>query len=1660
MASKTLARKLISTIIFSGMIALGAVGCGGGGGGGGSTSVTPPPPEIPIVPADDHGDSRADATTLVLGRSLPGVIETVGDEDYFRVNVTELGTLTVYTTGRLDSVGKLQAADGSILATDDNSGADNNFRIEHLVNTGTYYVKVNGEGTVSSTGAYIVHTRFVAGSSPPVDDHGNSRSDATGLALGSSSPGEIETVGDEDYFRVNVAELGTLTIYTTGFLNSVGELQAADGFVLATDDNSGTDNNFKIERLVDPGTYYVKVKGYESVDANGTRITFTGPYIVRTGFVAGPAPPVDDHSNSRHGATEIALGSSLPGEIGVSGDEDYFRVNVTEPGTLTVYTTGNLDTYGHLSVPSYDDSGDEKNFRISADIVHPGTYFIGVGANLRATGSYVVWTHFVGFPPDQHGNTRADATPIPVGGSVPGEIWEEDDDDFFRVEVPRPGRLRVIVSCRGLCNELVGEVQAADGVRLGNLRSLGYISEIWLDVTPGTYYVRIGVGDLDRRHIYDVTPHFRGSLPPQTDDHGDTRADATALPLGSSVAGELGGPEDKDYFRLNVTRPGTLTVYTTGGVDTVGELQSADGTRVASDDGRGDRSNFKIVSSVDSGTYFVRVSSGGGGGGSDSHGNYFVLADFGAPLPADDHGDTRADATLVPLGGSVAGEIWEDADDDFFRIVIPQRGTLSVYAREDEHSGVGFVRGELYAADGRRLRETNKLGPGANFGFELGLDPGTYFVRVYTYVQRYGTAERYVVHADFVASPPDDHGDTRADATSLALGGSVSGVMEASNDKDFFRVEVTRPGWLIVHTTGHDLHTRLRTPDGALLARNYDHSNRYILGVQYGVVPGTYYVEASVRSLAGLPASYTVFAQFFPDGAPDGHGDSKADATVLPLESSVPGAIEQGDDVDFFRLEVTARGTLTVSTTGGFFTKIGELQSADGTVLRCDCQAYRRSGADKENFAMEDEVFPGTYYVKVGSHGDARGSYVVHARFEARAPDDHGDTRADATSLALGGSVSGVIEVPGDHDFFRVEVVREGTLTIDMMGDRPTDPFASGELQTADGAPLASHLMRYRTSGGSFEIVALVKPGTYYVKVASHGYGDSIGSYVVQARFVAAAIEDHSDTPQGASAVAFGETVGGSIDSPGDVDYFRYTITEPGVVDIAFTAAQGAEIAALDEMGNVLASGVVGQSASTRPAGLGTLGTRNVEALQVGRLVLQIGVVVGPPVLIRVTSKDVLAAATYSIVGFLTGVVSHKVLNLRVQQGAPEWQVNLDEYYECVRNGQRLNRNCKLSYEVSAITRLTSGSTEVLSHTLTQENSLRFNPSCTQPLGEYAGKKVVKLFGFTISTVSFKVEVFDEDEKLCVPEKIDGSPSLSVSVPQGGNVAIDLSDYIEDPRRGQLTLTPGESPPGTAVILSGSIWTIAASGDADAGEHQLPITATSIKGGIEKSSDFTLQVIVEGELGAEWIRARNVDCHAHRTSLSRLKLLRDDQPAPYTYSGGCSQRKVHGQGTATLADTAVGDARYSGEWRDGHASGQGILTLPSGNRYVGEFLDGLRHGQGTWTHVDGFHYEGEWSDGVLSGQGTATWPDGSRYVGEWREGRQNGQGTWTHPNGDNLEGEWLNGGFANVRGTWTRPSDGTRFQGTWRFGQFCDGWEYAPDGGQAFYRDCQVVSRR
>ena len=71
-----------------------------------------------------------------------------------------------------------------------------------------------------------------------------------------------------------------------------------------------------------------------------------------------------------------------------------------------------------------------------------------------------------------------------------------------------------------------------------------------------------------------------------TNDHGDSRASATAIAVDASVAGRIDPGGDKDYFTITVSESTDLWVYTTGPTDTRGELTNQSGGGIASNNNR------------------------------------------------------------------------------------------------------------------------------------------------------------------------------------------------------------------------------------------------------------------------------------------------------------------------------------------------------------------------------------------------------------------------------------------------------------------------------------------------------------------------------------------------------------------------------------------------------------------------------------------------------------------------------------------------------------------------------------------------------------------------------------------------------------------------------------------------------------------------------------------------------------------------------------------------------------------------------------------------------------------------------------------------------------------------------------------------------------------
>ena len=233
------------------------------------------------------------------------------------------------------------------------------------------------------------------------------------------------------------------------------------------------------------------------------------------------------------------------------------------------------------------------------------------------------------------------------------------------------------------------------------------------------------------------------------------------------------------------------------------------------------------------------------------------------------------------------------------------------------------------------------------------------------------------------------------------------------------------------------------------------------------------------------------------EAAPDDHGNSIATATPVAIGATVQGVLTQGDE-DYFEIPVPTDGfRLSVFTEGDTDTH-GTLFDRSGVSLSSDDDS-----GEAFNFHIVQALDAGTYYLSIsGFFGGATGDYSLVV--EEAAPDNHGNSIATATPVAIGATVQGVLTA-GDEDYFEIPVPTDGfRLGVFTEGDTDTH----GTLFDRNGVSLSSD----DDSGEAFNfhIVQALDAGTYYLSISGF-FGDT-GDYSLVVEKAAPGSRAPSDT--------------------------------------------------------------------------------------------------------------------------------------------------------------------------------------------------------------------------------------------------------------------------------------------------------------------------------------------------------------------------------------------------------------------------------------------------------------------------------------------------------------------------------------------------------------------
>ena len=176
---------------------------------------------------------------------------------YYGFTLDEAATVTLEMTSvDVDSWLALRSGSppGGVepLEEDDDSGTGLDARIERFLDAGDYTIEATTLDA-DETGDFTLTVT--------VDETGGVPYERELLVDGAFSAA-IEPAGDEDTYRITISSSGRLTVHTTGGTDIFGELLDASGNVLVSDDDGGTDANFRLAWPVSLGTYYVRVRHF------------------------------------------------------------------------------------------------------------------------------------------------------------------------------------------------------------------------------------------------------------------------------------------------------------------------------------------------------------------------------------------------------------------------------------------------------------------------------------------------------------------------------------------------------------------------------------------------------------------------------------------------------------------------------------------------------------------------------------------------------------------------------------------------------------------------------------------------------------------------------------------------------------------------------------------------------------------------------------------------------------------------------------------------------------------------------------------------------------------------------------------------------------------------------------------------------------------------------------------------------------------------------------------------------------------------------------------------------------------------------------------------------------------------------------------------------
>ncbi len=348
-----------------------------------------------------------------------------------------------------------------------------------------------------------------------------------------------------------------------------------------------------------------------------------------------------------------------------------------------------------------------------------------------------------------------------------------------------------------------------------------------------------------------------------------------------------------------------------------------------------------------------------------------------------------------------------------------------------------------------------------------------------------GSIRAQAMRFDYDNVLADDYLDTVDTTGSITIGGSSSGIIEESGDRDWFQISLTAgQNYVFQIDTSNGLQPFiiLHGNDGNIIPfRNIgalidDNLENYFIDYN-PMSSGKYYLQASAANpnLIINTGSYTVSAHEEVDDHENGSSADDYPATTdttgsIIIGENTNGIIEEPDDRDWFQVSLTSGQAYEFKLNSESIDPFLILYDTNGNSIIEDDDG----SGNRNSLITYTATSTGTHYLEAKSfNSNEIGDYTVSA-IQIAFQDDYPATTDTTGLLTIGGSTKGTLEESFDQDWFQVFLEAGHTYTFHVTSEEITNLFVGlyDDDSNTDSTPLNGH------RGGDLDNFTATKTGT------------------------------------------------------------------------------------------------------------------------------------------------------------------------------------------------------------------------------------------------------------------------------------------------------------------------------------------------------------------------------------------------------------------------------------------------------------------------------------------------------------------------------------------------------------------------------------------------------